>query len=74
MAAEYWKRESLADGKILALFRIEDEKVGYYYKDGKWSEDESGDVIAKVMWEDDYNPISEAEAKECMKHLGGSNE
>ena len=72
MSVKYWKRESLVDGSILALFKVENndgEEKGYYYKNGKWSLDESGEIPVKVMWEDDYDCISEAEANNIIKAL-----
>lgn len=66
MKTTYWKRESLVDGRILALFKEENGK-GYYYKNGEWHED--ADVITKAKWEDDYEVISEAEANQIMKQL-----
>ena len=67
---KYWKRESLVDGSIIALYKVEEdskETKCYFYKNGNWQEDKSGSILTKVMWEDDYDFISEAEANHILK-------
>lgn len=66
----YWKRESLNDGSIIALFKIETAngiRTGYIYKKGKWEEYDP--IISKAGYDDDYDCISEEEAKEIMKQF-----
>ena len=64
---KYWKRESLVDGNIVALFKIETDNAGmtgYIYKNGKWKE--YPQIVAKAGYDDDYDFISEAEAKQIL--------
>lgn len=70
MKTTYWKRESLVDGRIIALFKIEKsekEMSGYIYKNGGWQEYDA--IVAKAGWDDDYDCITEAEANKIMKQL-----
>lgn len=70
MKKTYWKRESLANGKVIALFKIEETEngaTGYIYKAGKWQEYDA--IIAKAGYDDDYDCITEAEAKRIMSQL-----
>ena len=66
----YWKRESINDGSIIALFKIEESEgimTGYIYKKGKWEKHSS--IVAKAGYDDDYDCITEAEAKKIMKRM-----
>lgn len=70
MKTTYWKRESLVDGRIIALFKIEQSEEGlsgYIYKNGEWQKYDA--IVAKAGWDDDYDCISESEAKKIMKQL-----
>lgn len=66
MSAKYWKKESIVDGRPLALVK-EENGEGYYYKGGKWNNDY--DAVVKAKWDGDYEAISEAEAQKIMKKL-----
>ena len=66
MRTIYWKRESMADGRILALIK-EENGEGYYYKNGKWNEDYES--VVKAKWEFDYEAITEEEAYKIMEQM-----
>ena len=71
MRTTYWKRVSLGTGKLIGLFKkekTEKEISGYRYKDGKWEEDLT--IAAELGYNDDYDDISEEEARELMTELG----
>lgn len=60
----YWKRESIIDGSLIALFKIEEtncEMTGFIFKDGEWKEHNT--IVAKAGWDDDYDYISKEEAE-----------
>ncbi len=66
----YWKRESIIDGSLIALFKIEEtsyEMSGFIYRDGEWEEHNS--IVAKAGWDDDYDHISREEAEEIIEKL-----
>jgi hypothetical protein len=70
MKTTYWKRESIATGKVVALFKIEEkdgERTGYIYKNGTFKEYDP--ILAKAGYDDDYDCITEAEAKKIMKQF-----
>ena len=70
MKTKYLKRESLVDGRVIALFKIEETKKemsGYIYKNGKWQGYDP--IVAKAGYDDDYDYISEEEAKKIMSQL-----
>ena len=64
----YWKRESINDGSIIALFKIETSDKGmegFIYKKGKWEEHET--ICARAGYDDDYDYTTEAQAKSIIK-------
>lgn len=70
MKTRYWKRESITDGHIVALFKTvetESEISGYIYKNGKWEAYEP--IVAKAGYDDDYECISASEANSIMKQM-----
>ena len=72
MRISYWKRESIVDGSLIALFKVErtdSEILGFIYKDGGWVEHPH--IAADAGWSDDYDCISEEEANNIIAELGG---
>ena len=68
MATKYWKRESIATGELVALFKVTKTKngmSGYIYKNGKWQPYE--DIVAKAGYDDDYDYVLEADVEELKK-------
>lgn len=68
MATKYWKRESIATGELVALFKVTETKngmSGYIYKNGKWQPYE--DIVAKAGYDDDYDYVLEADVEELKK-------
>lgn len=66
----YWKRESINDRSLIALFKIEEtdyEMTGFIFKDGEWKENNT--IVAKAGWDDDYDYISEQEAEEIINKI-----
>lgn len=70
MKTRYWKRESITDRRVVALFKTVEkgnEMSGYIFKDGEWKEYEL--IVAKAGYDDDYDNITASEAKELMEQL-----
>ena len=70
MKTRYWKRESITDGRIVALFKTVEtgsEISGYIYKNGEWKEYEP--IVAKAGYDDDYECISASEARRIMHQM-----
>lgn len=67
MATKYWKRESIATGELVALFKVTETKEGvsgYIYKNGSWQPYE--DIVAKAGYDDDYDFVPSTDIKELM--------
>lgn len=67
MSTKYWKRESIATGELVALFKVTDTKEGmsgYIYKNGSWQPYD--DIVAKAGYDDDYDFVPSADIKELM--------
>ena len=65
----YWKATSI-NGEVYGLFLVEkygDGYKAYRYKNGKWVLNDV--VLSKLGWDDDYDDISETEAKKLMKEM-----
>lgn len=72
MSIKYWKKESIVDGSLVALFKIERTNsgiFGFIYRDGKWVDHPR--IVADAGWDDDYDRISDEEAESIMAELGG---
>lgn len=65
----FWKATSIS-GKVYGLFRVEksgDWYKTYRYRDGAWVADD--EVYFKFGWDDDYDHITDAEAKQIMEAM-----
>lgn len=63
----YWKKTTIS-GRIVGLFKVEETEDGYAtyrYKDGSWNRDDNS--CYEFSWDDDFDPISEDEAKKIME-------
>ena len=67
MATNYWKRESVTTGELVALFKVTKTKEGmsgYIYKNGTWQPYE--DIVAKAGYDDAYDFVPTEEIQELM--------
>lgn len=59
----YWIKESLFDGRVIAVYKVEHDYNTKYYKNGEWHS-------CPTKWElgvdDDYDNVSEEEALSAL--------
>ena len=65
----FWKATNIS-GEIYGVFKVEKTRSWYRtyrYQNGDWVRDD--DVFYEFGWNDDYDDISEEEAKASMKAM-----
>lgn len=73
MNITYWKRERLGTGELISLSRLERGEGGirgFMLRNGEWVEEPR--IVGCLGWDDNYDRISEEEARELAEQLGGT--
>lgn len=68
MNTEFWMNTSSADGRIVALFKMEGNKCFRYERGGTWTQ-LTGPYYPPFRWDDDYELLTESEFNKAVKEF-----